>query len=190
MKKYFYLVTVLVIVLLLSACTPGTAEPASTVIPPTATEAVTLEISSPAFAEGEAIPVAFSCDGENTSPQLIWNEPPVGTQSFVLIMDDPDAGGTWVHWVVYNLPTSSRGLEAAIPADTEIEGGGLQGRNSSRINGYQGPCPPSGAHHYHFKLYALDTMLDLPAGAHNVEVDIKMKDHVLASAELIAVFSR
>jgi Raf kinase inhibitor-like YbhB/YbcL family protein len=186
MKKYFYLV----IVLLLSACASATAEPTSTAVPPTATEAPGLAVSSPAFAEGEAIPVSFSCDGDDTSPALTWTEPPAGTQSFVLIMDDPDAGGTWVHWVVYNLAASSRGLDAAIPVDTEIEGGGLQGRNSSRVNGYQGPCPPSGAHHYHFKLYALDTILDLPAGAHVVEVTTKMKDHVLASAELIGIFSR
>jgi Raf kinase inhibitor-like YbhB/YbcL family protein len=187
MKKYFYL---LIVLLLLSACAPATAEPTSTSVPPTATEAPSLEISSPAFAEGEAIPVSFSCDGEDTSPALIWSEPPAGTQSFVLIMDDPDAGGTWVHWVVYNLPASSRGLNAAIPVDTEIDGGGLQGRNSSRINGYQGPCPPSGTHRYFFKLFALDTTLDLPAGAHVVEVTTKMKDHILAAAELMGNFSR
>lgn len=186
MKKY----SLLLIIILLSACAPATAEPTATPIPATATEAVTLEITSPEFAEGEAIPVKFSCDGEDTSPALTWTEPPAGTQSFVLIMDDPDAGGTWVHWVVYNLPASSRGLEAAIPVDTEISGGGLQGRNSSRINGYQGPCPPSGSHRYFFKLYALDTVLDLPAGAHNVEVNVGMKDHILATAELMGNFSR
>jgi Raf kinase inhibitor-like YbhB/YbcL family protein len=186
MKKY----SLLLIVILLSACAPATAAPTATPIPPTTTEVVTLEIASPSFAEGEAIPIKFSCDGEDTSPALTWSEPPAGTQSFVLIMDDPDAGGTWVHWVVYNLPASSRGLEEAIPADTEISGGGLQGRNSSRINGYQGPCPPSGSHRYFFKLYALDTVLDLPAGAHNVEVTVGMKDHILATAELMGNFSR
>jgi Raf kinase inhibitor-like YbhB/YbcL family protein len=186
MKKY----SLLLIIILLSACAPATAAPTDIPIPATATEAVTLEITSPAFAEGEAIPVKFSCDGEDTSPALTWTEPPAGTQSFVLIMDDPDAGGTWVHWVVYNLPASSRGLEEAIPVDSEISGGGLQGRNSSRINGYQGPCPPSGSHRYFFKLYALDTVLDLPAGAHNVEVTVGMKDHILATAELMGNFSR
>jgi Raf kinase inhibitor-like YbhB/YbcL family protein len=188
MKKYFLLLFLLVIVLVLSACAPAPSEP--TPVPPTATAAPSLEISSPSFVEGEAIPVSFSCDGEDTSPALTWTEPPAGTQSFVLIMDDPDAGGTWVHWVVYNLPASSRGLDAAIPVDTEIEGGGLQGRNSSRINGYKGPCPPSGTHRYFFKLYALDTVLDLPAGAHNVEVTVGMKDHILATAELMGNFSR
>lgn len=186
MKKYY----LLLIIILLSACAPVTAEPTATPIPATATEVVTLEITSPEFAAGETIPVKFSCDGDDTSPALTWTEPPAGTQSFVLIMDDPDAGGTWVHWVVYNLPASSRGLDAPIPVDTEINGGGLQGRNSSRINGYQGPCPPSGSHRYFFKLYALDTVLDLPAGAHSVEVTVGMKDHILATAELMGNFSR
>lgn len=187
MKKY----SLLLIVILLSACAPAaTAAPTATPVPATVTEAVVLEISSPEFAAGETIPVKFSCDGEDTNPALTWSEPPAGTQSFVLIMDDPDAGGTWVHWVVYNLPASSRGLDEAIPVDTEINGGGLQGRNSSRINGYQGPCPPSGSHRYFFKLYALDTVLDLPAGAHNVEVNVGMKDHILATAELMGNFSR
>jgi Raf kinase inhibitor-like YbhB/YbcL family protein len=187
MKKYFMLLSVLV----LAACAPATAAPTATVVPPTATEAPpALEITSTAFKNEESIPVIYSCDGEDTSPALSWTEPPTGTQSFVLIMDDPDAGGTWVHWVVYNLPASARGLDAAIPVDTEIAGGGLQGRNSSRINGYQGPCPPSGTHRYFFKLYALDTVLELPAGAHSVEVTVGMKDHVLASAELMGTFER
>jgi Raf kinase inhibitor-like YbhB/YbcL family protein len=184
MKKYF--LPVLVIMLALSACAPATAEP--TPVPPTATAAPSLEITSPAFANGEAIPVVFSCQGDDTSPALTWTEPPAGTQSFVLIMDDPDAGGTWVHWVVYNIPASARGLDEGIPVDTAIDGEGLQGRNSSRINGYQGPCPPA-EHRYFFKLYALDTILDLPAGAHSVEVTVGMKDHVLASAELMGTFA-
>ncbi len=185
MKKYF----LFVIVLLLSACAPATAEP--TPVPPTATAAPSLEITSPAFANGEAIPAVFSCqgDGDETSPALTWTEPPAGTQSFVLIMDDPDAGGTWVHWVVFNIPASSRGLEEGIPVDAEINGGGLQGRNSSSIHGYQGPCP-LGEHRYFFKLYALDTILDLPAGAHSVEVTLGMKDHILASAELMGTFEQ
>jgi Raf kinase inhibitor-like YbhB/YbcL family protein len=183
MKKYF----LLLIVLVLSACAPATAEP--TPVPPTATAAPSLEITSPAFANGEAIPVVFSCDGNDTSPALTWTEPPAGTQSFVLIMDDPDAGGTWVHWVVYNIPAAARGLDEAIPVDTEINGGGLQGRNSARTNGYQGPCPPA-EHRYFFKLFALDTILNLPAGAHNVEVTVGMKEHILASAELMGTFAR
>lgn len=187
MRKYFLLLSACV----LAACTPATAASTSTPVPPTATEAPPpLMLTSSAFKHEESIPVIYSCDGEDTSPELTWTEPPAGTQSFVLIMDDPDAGGTWVHWVVYNLPASARGLNAAIPVDTEINGGGLQGRNSSRINGYQGPCPPSGTHRYFFKLYALDITLDLPAGAHNVEVTVGMKNHVLASAELMGTFER
>ena len=187
MKKYFMF---LLAIIILSACAPATAEPTSTPIPPTATEEVKLEISSPAFENGGVIPTIYSCDGNDTSPALTWTEPPAGTQSFVLIMDDPDAGGTWIHWVAYNIPASVRGLDEAIPVDTEITGGGLQGRNSARTNGYQGPCPPSGSHRYFFKLYALDIILDLPACAHNVEVNVGMKDHILASAEFMGTFER
>src|SRR6185369_9052993 len=104
MKKYF----LVLIVFVLYACAPATAAPTATAVPPTATEVVTLEITSPAFANGEAIPVIYSCDGNNTSPALNWTEPPAGTKSFVLIMTDPDAGGTWFHWVIYNIPASSR----------------------------------------------------------------------------------
>ena len=185
MKKYF----LVLIVFVLYACAPATAAPTATAVPPTATEVVTLEITSPAFANGEAIPAIYSCDGNNTSPALNWTEPPAGTKSFVLIMTDPDAGGTWFHWVIYNIPASSRGLPESVPTDGELSDGTLQGRNSGGTNGYQGPCPPA-QHRYFFTLYALDTTLDLPAGAHNVEVTLGIKDHILASAELMGTYAR
>ncbi len=186
MKKYVLLLTVFIF----SACTPASVEPAVTAIPATATmETANLEITSPAFKNGEAIPSIYSCDGNNTSPALTWTEPPAGTQSFVLIMDDPDAGGTWFHWLVYNIPASSRGLSESVPTDAKFIDGTLQGRNSGGTNGYQGPCPPA-EHRYFFRLYALDTVLSLPAGAHNVEVTLGIKDHILANAELMGTYAR
>ncbi|MBI5955246.1 MAG: YbhB/YbcL family Raf kinase inhibitor-like protein [Chloroflexi bacterium] len=148
------------------------------------------EISSPAFANGEAIPVDFSCDGNDSSPVLNWTEPPADTQSFAIIMDDPDAPmGTWVHWVVYNIPASSRGLEEGMPAIPELSNGIRQGYTSARSTGYHGPCPPSGTHHYFFKLYALDTMLALSEKADKEELLAAMEGHVLANTELMGTFS-
>jgi len=148
------------------------------------------EISSPAFANGEAIPVDFSCDGNDTSPALTWTEPPAGTQSFALIMDDPDAPmGTWVHWVVYNIPASTRELEENMPAIPELSNGIMQGYTSAKTTGYHGPCPPSGTHRYFFELYALDTMLSLSAKADRKQLLAAMEGHILGNAELMGTFS-
>ena len=147
------------------------------------------EISSPAFKNGEQIPVKFSCDGNDTSPALIWTEPPVGTQSFALIIDDPDAPiGTWVHWVVFNIPASTRGLQEDTPTDPQLSDGSLQGKTSAGSNGYHGPCPPSGTHRYFFKLYALDTMLSLSANVDKKALFSAMEGHILANVELMGTF--
>lgn len=151
---------------------------------------MTFEISSPAFINGEAIPSDFSCKGRDISPTLKWTNPPTGTQSFALIMDDPDAPmGTWVHWVLYNIPASTRDLKEGMPTDPQLSDGSLQGKTSAGSTGYHGPCPPSGTHRYFFKLYALDTVLSLSARADKKELLAAMEGHILANTELMGTFS-
>jgi len=154
-------------------------------------QAAPFELTSTAFAPGEAIPQQYTCDGQDVSPPLAWSDPPPGTQSFALIADDPDAPvGTWVHWVLYNLPAEARTLPEAIPADAELADGSRHGDNGWRRPGYGGPCPPKGTHRYFFRLYALDTPLDLAAGASNKQVLQALEGHVLAQAELMGVYTR
>ena len=158
----------------------------------TSNEEVTmsLKISCPAFENGKPIPSDFSCKGRDVSPALAWTEPPAGTQSFALIMDDPDAPmGTWVHWILFNIPASTRNLTEGTPTDAQLGDGSLQGKTSAGSNGYHGPCPPSGTHRYFFKLYALDTMLSLSTKADKKELLAAMEGHILANAELMGTFS-
>ena len=151
---------------------------------------MSLEITSPAFVNAGSIPSDFSCAGRDISPALTWTEPPAGTQSFALIMDDPDAPmGTWVHWVLYNIPASTRDLKEATPTDAQLSDGSLQGKTSAGSTGYHGPCPPSGTHRYFFKLYALDSMLPLSTNADKKELLAAMEGHILANAELMGTFS-
>ncbi|MBN2007362.1 MAG: YbhB/YbcL family Raf kinase inhibitor-like protein [Anaerolineae bacterium] len=146
-------------------------------------------LSSPAFVHENAIPPQYTCDGNNLSPALEWSEPPAGTQSLALIVDDPDApAGTWVHWVVYNIPPDARGFAEAYSAGPDD--GSRNGKNSSRNLGYDGPCPPSGTHRYFFKLYALDTLLDLDSGATAAQLLKAVEGHVLAQAELMGTYAR
>ncbi|HSQ39692.1 MAG TPA: YbhB/YbcL family Raf kinase inhibitor-like protein [Anaerolineales bacterium] len=150
-----------------------------------------MNLTSTAFSYGEFIPAKYSCNGEDVSPSLSWTEPPAGTQSFALIMDDPDAPvGTWVHWVLFNLPASARGLSEGMPSDLKFADGSVQGITSARSHGYHGPCPPSGTHRYFFKLYALDTTLSLTFAADKKEVLAAMDGHILAQAELMGKFSK
>jgi hypothetical protein len=149
------------------------------------------EISSSAFPHEAPIPVKYSCDGDNISPPLAWSDSPEGTQSFALIHDDPDApAGIWVHWVLYNVPGASRGLDEAIPAQAELADGSQHGENSWGRFDYGGACPPGGVHRYFFKLYALDTVLDLDAGADKETLLAAMEGHILAEAELMGTFER
>jgi Raf kinase inhibitor-like YbhB/YbcL family protein len=151
-----------------------------------------LEISSAAFSAGETIPKKFTCDGPDVSPQLKWNDLPAKTQSIALIMDDPDApAGTWVHWVLYDLPANTRELPEGAAKQEQLSGGARQGRNDFGKIGYGGPCPPPGKpHRYFFKLYALEAKLGLKAGATKDDVERAMKGHVLAQAELIGKYGR
>lgn len=145
-----------------------------------------LTITSPAFADESMIPQRFTCDGVDASPPLSWDGAPRQTKSFALICDDPDApGGVWVHWVVFNIPVTATGMhEAVVPGDA------VQGANSWGGSRYGGPCPPGGTHRYFFKLYALDTKLDLPPGIRAGQLETAMHGHVLAEATLMGRYSR
>ena len=146
-----------------------------------------LQITSTAFSAGETIPKKFTCDGPDISPKLTWNEPAAKTQSFTLIMDDPDAPvGTWVHWVLFGLPADAKELSEGVAKQDQLSNGARQGRNDFGKIGYGGPCPPPGKpHRYFFKLYALDSKLNLKAGATKAEVERAMKGHVVGQAELV-----
>ena len=151
----------------------------------------TFPLTSTAFTSGGAMPIKYSCNGENVSPPLAWTEPPAGTQSFALIVEDPDVpSGTWTHWALYNIPASTSSLPEAVPSEEQLADGSQQGINSGKAIGYQGPCPPSGTHRYFFKLYALDTTLDLPSGATSKELVKAMGGHILGYAELMGIYSK
>lgn len=153
-------------------------------------------LTSPAFTEGGMIPKKHTCDAADPSPPLLWKEAPAGTKSFALIMDDPDApAGTWVHWVIYNLPGDATALEEGVPKQEKLSNGALQGsvwgvESFSKV-GYNGPCPPPGSpHRYDFKLYALDAALNLPPKATKFDVEKAMKGHVLGEAKLMGKYGR
>lgn len=147
---------------------------------------MSLTLTSDAFANGQSIPAKYSCVGKNISPALAWKESPAGTQSFALIVDDPDAPmGTWVHWVLFNIPAGTQTLQEN--SDTRAIS---TGKNSSGNTRYDGPCPPSGTHRYFFKLYALDSSLSLSPGATKEQVLKAMEGHILAQGELMGTFSK
>lgn len=154
--------------------------------------AMALKLTTAAFPADGSIPKKFTCDGPDLSPALSWSNAPSGTQSFALIMDDPDApAGTWVHWVLYDVPSNTKELSEGVPKQEQLSNGARQGRNDFRKIGYGGPCPPAGKpHRYYFKLYALDTRLGLQAGATKADVERTMENHILAQAELIGRYGR
>ena len=150
-----------------------------------------IKISSSAFDEGGTIPLKYTCDGEDVSPPLEWSGVPEGAKTLVLISDDPDAPmGTWVHWVLFNLPATVNNLPEDIPPMQTLESGAKQGMNDFRRIGYGGPCPPGGMHRYYFKIYALDTEIDLEAGAAKPEILRAMEGHILAQGQLMGRYSR
>jgi len=152
-----------------------------------------IEIKSSAFSEGDTIPMKYTCDGSDVSPTLTWSGLPEGTKSLALICDDPDAPrGTWVHWVIFNIPPNIAGLAeaAAISEDANLEGA-IEGVTDFGDNSYGGPCPPRGpAHRYFFKIYALDKMLDLKGKATKADVENAMKGHILAMGQLMGKYQR
>ncbi len=180
-----------VALLMLAGC--STAPPTGTPIPPTDTPIPSIELSSTAFGSEEMIPEPYTCDGEDISPPLAWDDPPKGTQSFVLVVDNPDAksvvGKATVHWLLFNLPAETRSLPQAVPPDAELAAGGMHGTNSERWLGYVGPCPPF-TQRYFFRLYALDTHLDLEPGATKEQLMLALEGHVLAQGELMGRYKR
>jgi len=150
-----------------------------------------MKLQSAAFEEQGMVPSRHTCDGDDLSPPLTWDDPPEATKCFALVSDDPDApGGTWIHWVVWNIPPESRGLPQGVPKVAELADGTRQGITDFRRVGYGGPCPPSGTHRYFFRLYALDAKMDLPSGASRNDLDGCMRGHVLAQAELMGKYRR
>lgn len=150
-----------------------------------------MRITSSAFREGELIPKKYTCDGSNVSPPLFWTEVPPKTTTFALISDDPDAPrGTWVHWVIFNIPFSVSEFPENILKTRTIPNGAKQGINDSRGIGYDGPCPPSGIHRYYFKLYALDRELALEPGCTKSDLEKAMQEHILGQAEVMGRYKR
>jgi len=150
-----------------------------------------LKISSSAFDDGQMIPSRFTCDGDDISPPLTWSGVPDAARSLALICDDPDAPmGTFVHWVLFNLPGDTRELPEGLSTAGEREDGSLQGQNDFGNLGYGGPCPPGGTHRYNFKVYALDAMVDLKSGAKKSRLLEAMEGHVLDEGKLVGKYSR
>lgn len=144
---------------------------------------VDMQVTSPSFEHNGYIPKKFTCQGQNVSPALVIENIPDGTRALALIVDDPDAPmGTWVHWVVYNIPVTSGIKEDSIP--------GIQGINDFGRENYGGPCPPSGTHRYFFKIYALNKELELEEGVRKVGLEEAMEGNILGKAELIGLYKK
>ena len=150
-----------------------------------------MELKSSVFEAGGMIPKKYTCDGPDVSPPLSWSDVPVGAKSMALIADDPDAPmGTWVHWVAWNIPANARALEEDMPKRDTLPTGMKQGTTDFRRIGYGGPCPPSGTHRYFFKLYALDSTLNLPMSTTKKDLEKAMQGHILKQAELVGKYAR
>ena len=150
-----------------------------------------MELKSSAFATGGMIPTKYTCDGPDVSPPLSWSDVPAAAKSLALIADDPDAPmGTWVHWVAWNIPPNAGGLEEGVPKKDSLPNGMKQGMTDFRSIGYGGPCPPSGTHRYFFKLYALDTSLNLPPSTTKKDLEKAMQGHLLQRGELLGKYAR
>ena len=150
-----------------------------------------IKLTSTAFKEGQPIPRTYTCDGVNVSPPLEWSGVPKTAKTLSIICDDPDASpDTWVHWVLYNLPADNIGIVESMPATEKLLAGGFQGTNDFEKIGYGGPCPPSGTHHYFFKIYALDGELSLKAGATKAELVKAMEGHILLQGQLMGTYKR
>jgi Raf kinase inhibitor-like YbhB/YbcL family protein len=173
--------------------------------PPEDPKRLTIQLSSPAFAEGGMIPKEFTCEGSDLSPPVAWSGVPASARTLSLICDDPDApSGTWSHWVVFNLPSQVKALKGGIPLgesipETSIEGSEPAGQASSKPQqgkndfgkaGYGGPCPPSGTHRYFFRLYALDATLELGSAATRSDVLKAIEGHLLAEGRLIGKYQK
>jgi len=186
--RFAFVLILISTVLFTGAC----AKPDRQVSPVKTRAAITMKITSPGFAEGQPIPSKYTCDGENVSPALSWDQVPPAAKAFTLICDDPDApAGTWVHWVLYDLPASNRALREGIQPAAQLPSGASQGHNDFRQSGYGGPCPPPGtSYRYYFKVYALDGTLGLKPGATKADVETAMKGHILGEGQLMGTYKR
>ncbi len=177
---------------LLAACNSSPAPPpqvANMSVPQSSRPG--FEVISTAFKEGQPIPRQYTCDGVNVSPPLEWNGTPKSAKTIAIIADDPDApSGTFVHWVVFNLPAENIGMVENLPLTEELKAGGFQGTNDFTRIGYGGPCPPSGTHRYFFKVYALDGELPLKAGATKADVEKAMQGHIVGQTQLMGTYKR
>jgi Raf kinase inhibitor-like YbhB/YbcL family protein len=151
---------------------------------------LTLKLQSTAFKEGGRIPDKYTCNGENVSPSLSWNKADSSVKSWALILEDPDAPrGVFTHWIIFNIPGNVNSLPEALTTTEKVQNGALQGKNDALKTGYAGPCPPPGpVHHYNFNLYALDSMLNVSAGASKKQVQDAMKGHIISQGKLVVVY--
>lgn len=177
MKRYFIILAVLIILtIVLFSFSPFNLDNKST--------QEIMKLTSPAFTNNERVPSEYTCQGQDINPQLEISDIPENTQSLVLIVDDPDSpSGTWIHWILFNIPLISAISEDSVPQ------GAVQGKNSFGENAYNGPCPGSGSHRYFFKLYTLDITLNLNEGATKTQVEQAMQNHILDEAQLVGVYS-
>lgn len=182
-----YIISILMC-LLLSSCKP---QAQTQTVSEQGGQAMSLKVTSTAFSDGGMIPPRYTADGEDISPPLAWEGLPEGTRSVAIIHDDPDAPmGTWVHWLVWNIPPTVASLAENMPPDKQRPDGSRQGTTDFGRIGYGGPAPPGGTHRYFFKVYALDTLLDLPAGATKPQLEKAIKGHILAQGQLVGKYSR
>lgn len=181
MSKILIASILFIFILTSTACTPDNGTENQEIM-----DEIEISLISSAFAEGEMIPKKYTCDAENVSPTLSWSDIPEGTESLALIVDDPDApAGTWVHWVLYDIPANQNGLSEG------VKGIGIEGMNNFGDFGYGGPCPPRGpAHRYFFKIYALATALGLDAGEIKENLENAMEGHILAQGQLVGQYQR
>lgn len=188
MTRVFWLLPILIV----AVCSCGDRAAKTTAGVERAKEKkMVIALTSSAFGNEETIPAKYTCDGSNASPPLSWSGVPTATKSVALIADDPDApAGTWVHWVIYDIPRSQTQLPEGVPPEKTLRGGAKQGINSSGTIGYTGPCPPSGTHRYYFRLYALDTTLELDPGIRKPQLLEAMRGHVLAEGVLMGRYSK
>ncbi len=186
-KMGFKLVIMFFLLAVVSGCIAGEKKDLKEV-----NDMQTVSISAEAFSNGGNIPDEYTCEGQDVSPALSWKGIPAGTKSWALIMDDPDAPGrAFVHWMLFNIPAGTQKLPKAIQGNETLGDGSRQGMTDSGRPGYGGPCPPPGKlHRYYFKIYALDTKLDLPARANRNQLENAMKGHILASGELMGKYQR
>jgi len=148
-------------------------------------------LKSDSFSDGGMIPAKYTCDGANISPQLSWDNAPKDTKSFVLICEDPDAPmGTFTHWILYDIPADVHELPENLPKDKVLPNGAKQGIADFKKIGYGGPCPPSGTHRYYFKLYSLDTLLNLEPGLKKEDILKAMNGHILAQGQIMGKYTR